>query len=66
LAVEEEEKDRRRKSAQSKGSKPSESRRSGAKRQATPEVGLALRTVYQKTIDEDIPSEMLDLLSKLG
>jgi hypothetical protein len=31
-----------------------------------PEVGHALRTVYQRTIDEDIPPEMLDLLGKLG
>jgi hypothetical protein len=32
----------------------------------SPEVGSALRTVYQRTIDEDIPPEMLDLLGKLG
>jgi hypothetical protein len=31
-----------------------------------PEVGSALRSVYQRTIDEDIPPEMLDLLGKLG
>jgi len=30
------------------------------------EVGHALRSVYQRTIDEDIPMEMLDLLGKLG
>jgi hypothetical protein len=29
-------------------------------------VGRALRTVYQQTVDEDIPAEMLDLLGKLG
>lgn len=29
-------------------------------------VGDALRSVYQRTIDEDIPPEMLDLLGKLG
>ncbi|WP_336970304.1 NepR family anti-sigma factor [Sphingobium aromaticiconvertens] len=29
-------------------------------------VGQVLRTVYQRTVDEAIPSEMLDLLSKLG
>ncbi|MES2451786.1 MAG: NepR family anti-sigma factor [Pseudomonadota bacterium] len=28
-------------------------------------MGAALRTVYQKTVDETIPPEMLDLLSKL-
>ena len=30
------------------------------------EVGDALRSVYQSTINEDIPPEMLDLLGKLG
>lgn len=30
------------------------------------EVGDALRSVYQRAIDEDIPPEMLDLLGKLG
>ncbi len=28
-------------------------------------MGAALRTVYQKTVDETVPSEMLDLLGKL-
>ncbi|WP_374126469.1 NepR family anti-sigma factor [Sphingomonas sp. 28-62-11] len=28
-------------------------------------MGQALRTVYQRTIDEQIPQEMLDLLGKL-
>ena len=32
----------------------------------TPEVGHALRSIYQKTIDEEIPPEMLELLGKLG
>ena len=36
------------------------------KRGDSPEVGQALRTVYQRTVDEDIPPEMLDLLGKLG
>lgn len=38
------------------------------KREKAPnvEVGHALRSVYQRTIDEDIPMEMLDLLGKLG
>ena len=31
-----------------------------------PELGLALKTVYQRTVEEDIPPEMLDLLGKLG
>jgi hypothetical protein len=30
------------------------------------EVGLALRTVYDDTLKESIPPEMLDLLGKLG
>lgn len=29
-------------------------------------VSQALRTVYQRAVNEDIPSEMLDLLSKLN
>jgi len=36
------------------------------KRQPTPEVGDALRSAYQRTLKEDIPPEMLDLLGKLG
>lgn len=28
-------------------------------------IGSALRSVYQQTINEDIPAEMLDLLNKL-
>ena len=30
------------------------------------DVGNALRSIYQQTVDEAIPSEMLDLLGKLG
>lgn len=30
------------------------------------DLGNALRSVYQKTVDEDIPAEMLDLLSRLS
>ncbi|MES2753594.1 MAG: NepR family anti-sigma factor [Pseudomonadota bacterium] len=29
-------------------------------------MGAALRSVYQKTVEEQVPSEMLDLLGKLG
>ncbi|WP_157136903.1 NepR family anti-sigma factor [Sphingomonas sp. PAMC 26617] len=29
------------------------------------DMGAALRTVYQRTVEEAIPSEMLDLLGKL-
>jgi hypothetical protein len=30
------------------------------------DVGHALRTVYSKTVSEEIPSELLDLLGKLS
>jgi hypothetical protein len=44
-----------------------EPRRSSRRRKTEPsEVGDALRTVYQRAIEEDIPPEMLDLLGKLG
>ena len=33
---------------------------------ATGDVGSALRSVYQRTIDEQIPPDLLDLLGKLG
>jgi hypothetical protein len=36
------------------------------KRQPAPEVGQALRSAYQRTLDETVPPEMLDLLGKLG
>ena len=29
-------------------------------------MGSALRSAYQRTVDEAIPDEMLDLLSKLA
>lgn len=38
----------------------------GGKRPPAPEVGQALRSAYQRTLDESIPPEMLDLLGKLG
>lgn len=36
------------------------------KRTGNSEVGAALRSAYQRTVDEEIPPEMLDLLGKLG
>lgn len=30
------------------------------------DVGEALRSTWQKTVDETVPSDMLDLLNKLG
>ena len=38
----------------------------GAKGQSKDrDMGAALRTVYQRTVEESIPPEMLDLLGKL-
>ena len=36
------------------------------KRPPAPEFGNALKSAYQRTLAEDIPPEMLDLLGKLG
>ena len=58
--------DRRRKSTHLIESEMSERPHLKKKRPDNPEVGAALRTVYQRTIEEDIPPEMLDLLGKLG
>ena len=57
---------RGRKSATSTDGQQSDSPRSKKKRSQSPEVGHALRAAYQRTIAEDIPPEMLDLLGKLG
>ena len=38
---------------------------SAADKSADPPMGSALRSVYQRTVEEAIPPEMLDLLSKL-
>lgn len=43
--------------ADAKGGKP------GARGQ---DMGQALRSVYQRTVEESVPDEMLDLLGKLG
>ena len=45
------------------GSKPAKRRRGENARDAN--VGAALRSVYSKTVDEAVPTEFLDLLSKL-
>jgi hypothetical protein len=37
----------------------------GGGRRPTGDVGSALKSAYQRTLDEDIPPEMLDLLGKL-
>ncbi|HEX8584406.1 MAG TPA: NepR family anti-sigma factor [Allosphingosinicella sp.] len=58
--------ERRRKSPPSPESQGSDAPKARKKRGGTPEVGHALRAAYQKTIDESIPPEFLDLLGKLG
>lgn len=45
---------------------PSEKSQRNKKRAPIPEVGNALRSAYEQAVNEDIPSEMLDLLGKLG
>ncbi len=30
------------------------------------DMGQALRSIYQRTVDEEVPDEFLDLLGKLG
>ena len=40
--------------------------KSATKRASEPQMGQALRSVYQKTVEEAVPDEMLDLLAKLG
>jgi hypothetical protein len=50
---------------QTKAAPAARKRRSAAAAKEEGQVSQALRTVYQKAVDEDIPSEMLDLLSKL-
>lgn len=67
--------DRRRKSthpgnsgtpAGSGGSSRADMKKKQQQQTDRPELGLALKTVYQRTVEEDIPPEMLDLLGKLG
>jgi hypothetical protein len=57
---------RGRKSATSNDGQQPDSSKSRKKRGQSPEVGHALRAAYQRTIDETIPPEMLDLLGRLG
>ncbi|HEX7876899.1 MAG TPA: NepR family anti-sigma factor [Sphingobium sp.] len=40
-------------------------RRAPAAKKDEASVSNALRSVYQRTVEEDVPSEMLDLLRKL-
>ncbi|WP_242124532.1 NepR family anti-sigma factor [Sphingobium sp. Sx8-8] len=47
------------------GVKASSARKKRASAKDEGQVANALRSVYQRAVDEDIPPEMLDLLSKL-
>lgn len=58
--------ERKRKVDHPAGGQSAERPRARKKDPARPEVGQALRSIYQRTIDESIPPEMLDLLGKLG
>lgn len=55
---------RRRSDNQTEESSPAAERRVRRKRPSD-DVGDALRSAYQRTVNEDIPAEMLDLLGKL-
>lgn len=58
--------ERRRKSPHPTEAEISNTSRQKDKKPDSPELGLALRSVYQRTVEEKIPPEMLDLLGKLG
>ena len=65
LTVENDKDERRRKSASASESRPGKAQNS-KKKSSSGEVGSALRSVYQRTVNEDIPPDLLDLLGKLG
>ncbi len=59
--------DRRRKSGQpAEAETSSRSQPMKKKGPASADVGSALRSVYQRAVDEQIPPDLLDLLGKLG
>ena len=66
IFADEQDGERRRKSAPSAEAEHAADPKPKKKRGTTPEVGHALRAAYQQTINEDIPPEFLDLLGKLG
>ena len=55
-----------RRSASGPGRTDSQDKQKKKKRGESPELGSALRSAYQRTIEEEIPSDLLDLLGKLG
>ena len=54
-----------RKDGASKPAVPGSERRAGAPRKNQGDVGRVLRSVYDRTLNEDIPDDFLDLLGKL-
>jgi hypothetical protein len=58
--------DRRRKSDPRSVTAIAEKPHSRKKGTAPADVGNALRSVYQRTVNESIPPDLLDLLGKLG
>ena len=58
--------ERRRKSASPSAANGQSERKPRRKRAEGTELGSALRSAYQRTVDEAIPSDLLDLLGKLG
>ena len=58
--------DRRRKGSASADGDTTAKSRSKERIGDAPELGSALRSVYDSTLNETIPPEMLDLLGKLG
>jgi hypothetical protein len=65
LSFQDDRESRRRRKPEHHGNS-SASRPPKKKRPPAGEVGNALRSAYQRMIDEEIPPEMLDLLGKLG
>ncbi len=57
---------RRRKSDQASDPSSAKNPKARKKGASDAEVGDALRSVYQRTVNEDIPPDLLDLLGKLG
>jgi len=67
LAFHDEKDGERRRKAEAEGAEDHSGSSGGRKKRTpAPEVGHALRSVYQRTVDEDVPPEFLDLLGKLG
>ncbi len=58
--------ERKRKPEQASNSRGAKEKEGKKKAPGTAEVGTALRSIYQRTVNEDIPPDLLDLLGKLG